>query len=93
VIGSVYGPLIQSTGVISCTSGSATLGMIVGLYQGGASQLGNAGGAGWGGYLGINAYAACYATGLHYFQTAQLWAVNGATQPGSSSAWDVLDCT
>jgi|GEM_PF-2149461 len=93
VIGSVYGPLIQSEGVISCTSGVATLAIIVGLYQNNGAEKGSASGSGWGGYLGINAYAPCYQTSWNYFQTAELWSVNGAFQGGSDSGWSYLGCT
>ncbi|HVX20948.1 MAG TPA: hypothetical protein VHB02_06355 [Acidimicrobiales bacterium] len=92
VIGSIYGPLIQATGVIDCLSGSATLAMIVGLYQNNGAQKGSGSGSGWGGYLGINAYAPCYQTSWNWFQTAQIWAVNGALQPGASSSWSYLGC-
>jgi len=93
VIGSIYGPLIQSTGVIDCSSGSGTLGMIVGLYQNNGAEKGSGSGSGWGGYLGINAYAACYQTSWNWFQTAEIWAVNGALQAGSDSGWSYLGCT
>jgi len=92
VISSVYGPLIQGTGVIDCTSSPETLAQIIGLYMG-STQLNNAGGATYGSYLAINTYSPCYSSSAHSFQTAELWSINGALQTGANSGWSSLNCT
>jgi hypothetical protein len=92
VISSVYGPLIQGTGVIDCTSSPETLSQIIGLYMG-STQLSNAGGASYGSYLAINAYSPCYSSSGHWFQTAELWSINGTLQTGADSGWSALSCT
>ena len=43
VISSIYGPLIQGTGVIDCTVERGDTGEVIGLYMG-STQLSNAGG-------------------------------------------------
>ncbi|HEX3946238.1 MAG TPA: hypothetical protein VHW47_00975 [Acidimicrobiales bacterium] len=91
VIGSIYGTLIQSTGIIDCSLAGETLAEIVGIYRNG-TQIGSASGSGWGGYLGINAYAPCYSSYAHSFQTAELWAVNGSLA-GADSGWSSLGCS
>jgi hypothetical protein len=92
VISSIYGPLIQGTGIIDCTSSPETLSQIIGLYMG-STQLSNAGAAGYGDYLVVNAYSPCYSSSAHSFQTAELWSVNGTLQGGSDSGWSSLNCT
>jgi hypothetical protein len=92
VISSVYGPLIQGTGVIDCTVSPETLAQIIGLYMG-STQLNNAGGATYGSYLAINTYSPCYSSSAHSFQTAELWSINGALQTGANSGWSSLNCT
>ncbi|HEY5245322.1 MAG TPA: hypothetical protein VIJ60_06605 [Acidimicrobiales bacterium] len=92
VISSIYGPLIQGTGVIDCTSSAETLSMVIGLYMG-STQLSNAGAASYGSYLAVNSYSPCYSSSGHWFQTAQLWSVNGTLQSGADSGWSALSCT
>jgi hypothetical protein len=92
VIGSIYGPLVQGTGVIDCTSSAETLAEIVGLYRS-STEMSNATGSDYGSYLGINAYTPCYSSSAHSFQTDELWAVNGSVQGGAASGWSSLDCT
>jgi hypothetical protein len=92
VIGSIYGPLVQGTGVIDCTSSAETLAEIVGLYRS-STEVGSATGSDYGSYLGINAYAPCYSSSSHSFQTDELWAVNGAVDGGAASQWSSLNCT
>ncbi len=92
VIGSIYGPLVQGTGVINCTSSAETLAEIVGLYRS-STEMSNATGSDYGSYLAINAYTPCYSSSAHSFQTDELWAVNGTVEGGSASGWSSLDCT
>lgn len=90
VIGSVYGPLIQGTGVISCPL-PETLGLIVGLYER-SSELSTTSGGTYGTYYALNVYHACsLISGTNPFKTAQLWSVNGSLY-GSTSATSYLDC-
>ena len=92
VISSVYGPLIQGEGIIDCTSSAETLAEIIGLYMS-STQLNNAGGATYGSYLALNTYSPCYSSSGHWFQTAELWSINGTLQGGSDSGWSALNCT
>lgn len=90
VIGSVYGPLIESTGIIDCPYPN-TLGMILSIYEYGSAITTVSGGANTSGYA-LNAYHVCsLISGSNAFQTAELWSVNGSLY-GSSSPVAYLGC-
>lgn len=90
VIGSAYGPLIQSTGIIDCPYVN-TLGMVLSIYEYGTAISTVSGGAYATGYI-LNAYAACsLISGSNAFQTAELWLVNGSLY-GSTSPVSYLGC-
>ena len=91
VIGSIYGPLIQGTGVIDCSLANENLSMIVGLYQTGSSSW-TAGGSAYGSYLGENVYAPCYSSSVHGFQTVEQWAVNSVYQGAVGSGISYYGC-
>jgi hypothetical protein len=96
VVGSIYGPLVKGIGVVSCPFGNESLSAMASLYErtaSGSAHVGNGGSASvFGTYLAVDAYYGCAASTGHQFQTAQLWSVNGALQPGAASGWPTLGC-
>lgn len=96
VIGSVFGPLVKGTGVISCPYANENLALIASLYtssSGGAYAVGKGGSTStYGTYLSEDAYFGCSPSAGHGFETAQLWSVNGGLQPGATSPWSSLGC-
>ncbi len=95
VVGSGFGPLIGAETGVWCAD-PETIGIISGLYEylyTGSKAVSSAGGSQYAYDLYITAWAACTpSSGSTYFQTAGLWTINGALQPGYTSAWTPLAC-
>lgn len=95
VVGSAFGPLIGSTTGTWCGA-NETLAVISALYEwtgSGSRQVTASGASVYGESNYVTTWAACTpAAGDTDFQTAGLWSVNGALQPGLTSAWTPLAC-
>lgn len=91
VIGSIFGPLVDGEGTISCSI-SETLAAIVSLYVGTTHVGTTAGGTDVGTFLGVNSYDPCVSGGPATFHTAELWSVNGTLQGGGTSGGSYLGC-
>lgn len=90
VIGSVYGPLIDAVGVVSCPN-YATIAIIAGMDEWG-TEIGTASGSAYGTYYAVNVYHACYMQAAqNQFTTVQLWSVDGVLT-GATSGASYLGC-
>jgi hypothetical protein len=92
VVGSVFGPLVQGTGIVSCPYSPESISLIADLYRWGASAGNSGGGSTYGTSLAINVFSACHASGANPYDTGELFSVNGYEQYGARSGTSWLGC-
>jgi hypothetical protein len=93
VVGSMFGPLVQGTGIVNCPFAPQSISVLASLYKN-SHGVGNGGGAStYGTSLAVNVFAGCSPGGSNLYNTAQLWTLNGSLQSGAQSAVTRLGCS
>lgn len=91
VVGSVFGPLVQGTGVVDCPLGAESVSLIATLYRW-STSVASGGGSTYGSSLAVNVYSACNPSGNNPYATAELFSVNGSLAGGATSKTEWLGC-